>query len=89
MTEVLRPSLYGAQHPIVVHQPAVSAVSAVSAGSTTGTGTTNYIVVGHCCESGDLFSCKPGDAETLGERELPTSSIGGLVSIEGAGAYVR
>jgi diaminopimelate decarboxylase len=40
MTEVLRPSLYGAQHPIVVlkeHQTAE---------------TGKYVVVGHCCESG-------------------------------------
>lgn len=37
MTEVLRPSLYGAQHPIVVLKD--------------GTEEADYIVVGHCCES--------------------------------------
>lgn len=47
---------YGAQHPIVVHRdPAVAASSSSS----------KYVVVGHCCESGDLFSCQPGDPEAL------------------------
>jgi diaminopimelate decarboxylase len=27
-----------------------------------------FVVVGHCCESGDLFSCKPGDPEALDVR---------------------
>lgn len=47
----------------------------------------NYIVVGHCCESGDLFTCAPGEPETLLERHLATAQIGDLVSIEAAGAY--
>ena len=37
MTEVLRPSLYGAQHPIVVLKETQEEE--------------DYIVVGHCCES--------------------------------------
>mmetsp|Transcript_21955 Transcript_21955/g.36769 ORF Transcript_21955/g.36769 Transcript_21955/m.36769 type:complete len:460 (-) Transcript_21955:200-1579(-) len=78
MTEVLRPSLYGAQHPIVVH-PQKDA-------TTTGS-TDSYVVVGHCCESGDLFTCAPGDPEALQERELTTASIGDIVSVEGSGAY--
>jgi diaminopimelate decarboxylase len=73
MTEVLRPSLYGAQHPIVALKDAQD--------------TSNYIVVGHCCESGDLFSCAPGDPEGLQERKLAKLAIGDLVTIEGAGAY--
>lgn len=73
MTEVLRPSLYGAQHPIVVHND--------------DTNTEKYIVVGHCCESGDLFSCAPGDPEALQERLLKKVTIGDLVTIEGSGAY--
>jgi diaminopimelate decarboxylase len=73
MTEVLRPSLYGAQHPIVVLKNT--------------TETAKYVVVGHCCESGDLFSCAPGDPEALQERELKKAEIGDLVTIEGAGAY--
>lgn len=45
------------------------------------------MVVGHCCESGDLFTCAPGDPEVIQERLLNTASIGDLVSIEAAGAY--
>lgn len=73
MTEVLRPSLYGAQHPIVVHKDTDE--------------TAKYIIVGHCCESGDLFSCAPGDPEGLQERSLKKVNIGDFVSIEGSGAY--
>lgn len=73
MTEVLRPSLYGAQHPIV--------------NLAEGGETANYVIVGHCCESGDLFSCAPGDPEALQPRKLNKVSIGDLVTIEGAGAY--
>ena len=73
MTELLRPSLYGAQHPIVSHS-----------GSNE---TKDYVVVGHCCESGDLFSCAPGESETLQRRTLNKVEIGDLISIEGAGAY--
>jgi diaminopimelate decarboxylase len=49
--------------------------------------TAEYVVVGHCCESGDLFSCAPGEPETLKTRLLKTSRIGDLVTIEGSGAY--
>lgn len=76
MTEVLRPSLYGAQHPIVALKS-----------STSSQETDSYIIVGHCCESGDLFSCAPGDPEGLQERHLLKVAIGDLVTIEGAGAY--
>ena len=76
MTEILRPSLYGAQHPIVVLKP-----------NTDKIGTKSYVVVGHCCESGDLVSCAPGDPETVQERTLPEVSIGDIISIEGSGAY--
>lgn len=78
MTDILRPSLYGAQHPIFLvktkNEPARAA-------------TENYVVVGHCCESGDLVSCAPGEPETLSTRTLPPAEIGDLCVIGGAGAY--
>ena len=77
MTEVLRPSLYGAQHPIVT----------VARGGHEPEGEGSYIVVGHCCESGDLFSCAPDEPETLAERTLGAVTIGDLVVVEGSGAY--
>ena len=75
MTEILRPSLYGSQHPVYLYpaQP-------------TGR-TREYVVVGHCCESGDLISCAPGEPETLAARALPEAVAGDLVVIGGAGAY--
>eukprot|EP01035_Chromulina_nebulosa_P017861 gene17861-23474_t len=75
MTEVLRPSLYGAQHPIVIFN------------DLSDNELDDYVVVGHCCESGDLFTCAPGDPEVLKTRKLKVSRIGDLASIEGAGAY--
>ena len=73
MTELLRPSLYGALHPMAVLGE--------------GEGEREYVVVGHCCESGDLFTPKAGDPETLDTRLMRKASIGDLVVIDGSGAY--
>jgi diaminopimelate decarboxylase len=75
MTEILRPSIYGAQHPIYILQPEV-------AGETRG-----YVIAGHCCESGDILTPAPGDPELLATRALPLCQIGDLCVIDGAGAY--
>lgn len=75
MTEILRPSLYGAQHPIeILGKPLDAALSPA-------------IVVGHCCESGDILTPAPGDPEALQPRPLPEAVPGDLVLIGGAGAY--
>jgi diaminopimelate decarboxylase len=75
MTEILRPSLYGAQHGIRLYPQK-------------GTGrTAEYLVAGHCCESGDMLTPAPGDPEGLLPRTLPEAAIGDLCVIEGAGAY--
>ena len=58
-----------------------------SASATDSDDVEKYVVVGHCCESGDLFTCAPGAPEELAERPLRRARIGDLVSIEGAGAY--
>ncbi len=76
MTEILRPSLYGAQHPIVVVPRDDSS-----------RGTARYLVVGHCCESGDVLTPAPGNPEELAPRMLCETRIGDAVVIEGAGAY--
>ncbi|MBX7255982.1 MAG: diaminopimelate decarboxylase [Candidatus Hydrogenedentes bacterium] len=76
MTEVLRPSIYGAQHPIVV-VPAHDEAR----------GERDYIVVGHCCESGDVLTPEPGNPEGLAPRRLTEARIGDPVVIGGAGAY--
>ncbi len=79
MTEILRPSLYGAQHSLVV-VPATGRARAKQENK-------NYLVVGHCCESGDLLTPAPGAPETLAPRLLARAEIGDLCVIEGAGAY--
>lgn len=75
MTEILRPSLYGAQHPI-------SIISRKPSGKSR-----DYIVVGHCCESGDILTPAPGEPEQLQPRTLAEAGIGDLCVIDGAGAY--
>jgi diaminopimelate decarboxylase len=75
MTEILRPSLYGSQHPIDILQ------------ETPATARRPVIVVGHCCESGDILTPAPGDSEALATRDLPDARPGDLVLIGGAGAY--
>ncbi len=75
MTEILRPSLYAAQHPITVFPESPE------------TTTSDYVVVGHCCESGDLLTPSPEDAEALAPRTLATTRPGDLLVIDGAGAY--
>jgi len=75
MTEILRPSLYGAQHPIYLYP------------KTKSSKTNDYVIVGHCCESGDLITCAPGEPETLTSKNLPEAQIGDLCIIGGAGAY--
>jgi diaminopimelate decarboxylase len=76
MTENARPSMYGAQHPIVVvpqdDEPR---------------GQRDYIIVGHCCESGDVLTPAPNDPEGLQPRTLTETRIGDAVVVGGAGAY--
>jgi len=76
MTEILRPSMYGAQHPVVV-VPA----------DATSRGVREYIVVGHCCESGDLLTPAPDNPEALQPRSLTEARIGDAVVVGGCGAY--
>ena len=78
MTEILRPSLYGAQHPIVV---------VPEEGQNKFREEAEQVVVGHCCESGDLLTPAPGDPEALSTRILLRGEIGDFCVIEGAGAY--
>lgn len=77
MTEVTRPSLYGAQHPIIVvpryPRPEMS--------------TKEYIVVWHNCESGDIFTPAPWDPEWLAPRTLSQAEIWDILIIESVGSY--
>jgi diaminopimelate decarboxylase len=79
MTELLRPAMYGAQHPLTVVPRGPSDEHA--------TGECEYVVAGHCCESGDILTCGLGDPECLEPRRLARARIGDALVIEGAGAY--
>ena len=73
MNDFLRTSLYGAQHDIeVVNESRVQK---------------EYVVVGHNCESGDLFTSVHGNSEELETRLLNEASIGDEVRIRDVGAY--
>jgi diaminopimelate decarboxylase len=72
MTEVTRPALYGAQHPIEVLAESSPA---------------RVVFCGPCCESGDILTPAPGDPEALAPREVPRPRIGDPVVVGGAGAY--
>jgi diaminopimelate decarboxylase len=78
MTEVTRPSLYGAQHPIDVLVAPDGAPARPAA---------EVVFVGPCCESGDILTPAPGDPEALAPRWVPMPRIGDLVVVGGAGAY--
>jgi diaminopimelate decarboxylase len=73
MTEVIRPALYGARHPIV----AITAEGRTIAGATTTTTVARTRVEGPICESTDA----------LGEHDLPPLRRGDLVAIADTGAY--
>ena len=80
MTDVLRPSLYGAIHPMTIF-PGSGKTSDI------GSDTEDVVVVGHCCESGDLMTPKPGEPEDLAERRLRKAEIGDILVMDGSGAY--
>ena len=75
MTEILRPTMYGAQHPMRVIQAQPSEEKAY------------YYVVGHCCETSDTLTVEPDNADILRARKLGKAKIGDHLLIGGAGGY--
>lgn len=73
MSEIIRPAMYGAEHPVVV--------------ITDSTEHKKYVVVGHCCETSDTLTTQPDDPESIAQRLMAKAEIGDLVVIEGTGAY--
>ncbi len=73
MTEMPRVAMYGVQQPIYVLNESNQK--------------TDYIVIGHCCESWDLMTCKLYESEEIETRSLNTAQIGDLIVIDGVGAY--
>lgn len=77
MNDILRFSLYGAQHDLRI----------ISADGRDIHDEQDFVVVGHCCESGDILTPEKGDAEAIAPRHLKTPRIGDLLLINGCGAY--
>lgn len=73
MSEIIRPAMYGAQHPIVV----------------VGSNEVHekYVVVGHSCETSDTLTTQPDDPEAIAERLLNKAELNDSVVIENTGAY--
>lgn len=80
MTELLRPSLYGAQHSIEV-------IAGDGSSGAEQRERAAVVFVGPCCETGDVLTPAPGDPEGLLPRVTPLPEIGDLVLLGGAGAY--
>jgi diaminopimelate decarboxylase len=80
MTELLRPSLYGAQHPIEVMAGDGTEGASQRARAA-------VVFVGPCCETGDVLTPASGDPEGLAARDVPSPEVGDVVVIGGAGAY--
>lgn len=76
MDTILRPSLYGARHPITIVSKTARTEKAPL---------DEFIVAGHCCESGDLLTQALGGAAVT--RTLATPEIGDYAVIGGTGAY--
>jgi len=73
MNDFLRSAIYGAQHEIEVVNRATTKKE--------------YVVVGHNCESGDIFTPMEGDPEKLAPRLLHKAEIGDEIRIHDVGAY--
>lgn len=73
MNDFLRTTLYGAQHKIEIVNDETEEQP--------------YIVVGHNCESGDIFTTEKGDPESVEPRMLKKARIGDTVHIYDVGAY--
>jgi len=75
MNDIIRPSMYGAQHQIDTLKDAAE--------------TDEYVVVGHNCETGDILTPAAGDPEGLEPRLMKKAAIGDMVAIHDTGAYCR
>ncbi len=82
MTDTLRPTLYGAVHGLRLVRSGER-----DDGDNSEGGERNFVVVGHCCESGDVLTPAPGDPERLEPRRLQEPCVGDALVVEDTGAY--
>jgi diaminopimelate decarboxylase len=76
LTEILRPSYYGAPHPLVV-VPQEDREEAPEA----------CVVSGHCCIAGDVLTTERNEVEKLAPRLLAHAEPGDCLVIERGGGY--
>ncbi len=80
MNDLIRPSLYGSRHEI-------SLIPMQPRNIKEKLQTKHYIVVGHCCENGDLFTPEKGNPNIHESIKLPLAKTGDYVLIGAAGGY--
>ncbi|HDT12160.1 MAG TPA: diaminopimelate decarboxylase [Candidatus Marinimicrobia bacterium] len=76
MNDMTRSTLYGSIHPVKLYPQKRNYEKEAS-----------VVIVGHCCESGDIFTPIPGDPEGIEPVKLPEAHIGDLLAFGAAGAY--
>ncbi|MFE8644268.1 hypothetical protein ACFX58_04205 [Sphingomonas sp. NCPPB 2930] len=77
LTELMRPSYYGAIHPLVT----------VRADGTLPSEVEDVIVSGHCCIAGDCLTPQSGNAEDIRAQSLGAAGPGDLLVVERTGGY--
>lgn len=77
LTEIMRPSYYGARHPLVT----------VPASGVPSSQADQYIVCGHCCIAGDNLTPLAGNSEDFSAQELASATIGDFLVVERTGGY--
>jgi len=73
MPDILRPTMYGAQHPIIILGKWKKSQK--------------YVVVWPCCESWDILTPSVGNSEEICPRLLHKAQIGDIMVVEWTGAY--
>ena len=95
-TNLARPIMYGAYHPISVVPNQASGIRLQASGSTSVLSPEarspksevreqDVVVGGPLCESGDIFTQEEGDY--VARRRLPVAEVGDYIALEVAGAY--
>jgi diaminopimelate decarboxylase len=77
LTELIRPSYYGASHPLV----------SVTATGEPSSETSPYCVAGHCCIAGDMLTIRSGDQEDPQPVMLAHTEPGDYLVVERSGGY--
>lgn len=78
LTELMRPSYYGTLHPLI---------TVSQDGQINNKSLEDYIVCGHCCIAGDVFTPKVGNSEDIEPLTMMEASPGDFIVVERSGGY--